>query len=119
MSNALNAIKEILSVVEEANFEELTQEQLSKLNSAYNTYFGRMEIADTDSYIMFLMPKSAFSKFEYYCGMEYAKDDLEYKFETPDSVLVVYNSGCERACKLVYEATGKQVGDYEDEEDEE
>jgi len=119
MSNALESINEIYSVIEETEFEVLTKDQLSKLGNNNNTYFGRMEIADTDSYIMFLMPKSAFSKFEYYCGMEYAKDDLEYKFETPDSVLVVYNSGCERACKLVYEATGKQVGDYEDEEDEE
>jgi len=117
MSNALNAIKEILSVVEEANFEELTQEQLSKLNSAYNTYFGRMEIADTDSYIMFLIPKRSFDKFEYYCGMEYEKDEIEYKLETQDSVLVVYGSGCERASEIVYRATGKQVGDYEDEDE--
>jgi len=119
MSNALNAINNILLDVEEANFEELTRDQLSKMNSAYNTYFGRMEIADTDSYIMFFMRKEDFSKFEYYCGMEYEKDEIEYKFESSDGVLVVYGSGCERACEIVYRATGKQVGDYEDEEDEE
>jgi len=117
MSNALNAINEILSEVEEANFEELTRDQLSKMNREYNTYFGRMEIADTDSYIMFLMPKNDFSKFEYYCGMEYEKDEIEFKFESSDGVLVVYGSGCERASEIVYRATGKQVGDYEEDEE--
>jgi len=118
MSNALNAINEILSEVEEANFEELTRDQLSKMNEQYNTYFGRMEIADTDSYIMFFMRKEDFSKFEYYCGMEYEKDEIEFKFESSDGVLVVYGSGCERACEIVYRATGKQVGDYEEENEE-
>jgi len=116
MNNALESINEIYSVIEETTFEVLTKEQLSKLGSSTNTYFSHMEIADTDSYIMFFMSKSAFSKFEYYCGMEYAKEDLEYKFETPENVLVVYNSSCERAIELVYRATGKQVGDYEEEE---
>jgi len=118
MSNALNAINNVLSEIEEANFEELTRDQLSKMNSEYNTYFGRMEIADTDSYIMFFMRKEDFSKFEYYCGMEYEKDEIEFKFESSDGVLVVYGSGCERACELVYRATGKQVGAYEDEDEE-
>jgi len=117
MNKALESINEIYSVIEETTFEVLTKEQLSKLNEANNTYFSHMEIADTDSYIMFFMRKEDFSKFEYYCGMEYEKDEIEYKFESSDGVLVVYNSSCERACKLVYEATGKQVGDYEEEEE--
>jgi len=118
MSNALNAITDIQSAIEDVKFVELTSEQLSKMNKEYNTYFGRMEFADTDSYIMFLMPKSSFGKFEYYCGMEYEKDEIEFKLETTDSVLVVYGSGCERACEIVYRITGKQVGDYEEEKDE-
>ena len=117
MSNALESINEIYSVIEETEFEVLTKEQLSKLGNNNNTYFGRMEIADTDSYIMFLIPKRSFDKFEYYCGMEYEKDEIEYKLETQDSVLVVYGSGCERASEIVYRATGKQVGDYEDEDE--
>ena len=118
MNNALESINEIYSVIEETEFTLLNREQRTKLGEANNTYFSFMEIADTDSYIMFLMPKNDFSKFEYYCGMEYAKNDLEYKFETPENILVIYNSSCERAIELVYRATGKQVGDYEEEDEE-
>jgi len=114
MTNVLNAISEIQSVIEEATFEELTKDQLSKMNDNFNTYFRNMEVADTDIYIMFNMSKRDFKNFEYYCGMEYAKDEIEYKLETTDSVLVVYGSGCERACELISRITGKDIGELDE-----
>lgn len=114
MPNALNMIEEVKEIIESTNFTELTKNQLSKMVKEYNTSFGSMQIANNEDYIIFYMSKNSFNKFEYYCGMEYARDDIKYKIETEDDVIIIYDINNERACEVVWRATGKQIGNFED-----
>jgi hypothetical protein len=55
-------------------------------------------IREEDTYV-FHMTKSNFRNWEYYLGMEYVKDEIEFYFEFNQEIIVMYND-CDRIREL-------------------
>jgi hypothetical protein len=93
------SIDNIKEQLEELEFKALTNEQRRILSDRFNTSID-LEYSAEDDFI-FIMSISNFKAFEYYCGMEYEKDDIEYKCELDGIICVSYNSGNDRVARII------------------
>jgi hypothetical protein len=92
---------QIQELIDSLSLEELTQEQRQILRDNYNTYINFECGFDTEDSIVFKMKKRSFGHFEYYLGMEYEKEDIIYKIETGDEIVVAYNNGNDRVTGII------------------
>lgn len=97
----INQIKEELENLEELEFKEINERQKKMLNEQYNFYTTKFKYAEDDyGNVVFICTKNIFKNMEYYLGLEFERDQIEYKFSINKNVIVSY-SGSERVEKLL------------------
>lgn len=95
----INDIDNIKNQIEEMEFKSLTGDIKKVLRDNFNRNINFEYNSDED--FIFLMSVPDFKDFEYYYGMEYEREDINYKCELDNIVCISYNSGNERIERLI------------------
>jgi len=99
----MNILKNIQEALRDLDFIEITREEKSKLRSEFNTSYSPNAYAVNweEGLIMLVLTVSGFGSFEYYYGMEYARDDIQMKLQYDKDMIVGYDINCTRVQNLI------------------
>lgn len=99
--NILNNLKDIVSSLEELEFKEVNSEQIEAINENYNCYIGDLQYSENEwGDVIFICSTGSFRKMEYYMGLEYEEECIEYELYFGNMIVVSY-SGSERATEIL------------------
>lgn len=97
----IGTLKEELELLETLEFKKVNAAQKQMLKNDYNFYTAGLEYAEDDwGNVIFICSNDTLRNMEYYLGLEYDKDYIEYKMSNNRKTIVSY-SGSERAEKLL------------------
>ncbi len=97
----LNQIKDEIETLEGLEFKKVSKEQREMLKDKHNFRTMGFEYAEDDwGNVVFLLARDTFRNMEYYLGLEYDRELIEFKIEFNNSVIVSY-SGSDRAENLL------------------
>jgi hypothetical protein len=114
--------KYLVQTILSLDLQTPTDEQQKALVGRYNTSVGyELQYAKLPTYgetlYVFAMPSKSFGSFEYYMAMEYERDNIAAKLQTPEGMMIAYNSQSDRAVELWNMLTGEDDQSSEDEND--
>ncbi|PAD70671.1 hypothetical protein CHH83_02375 [Bacillus sp. 7586-K] len=97
----ISKIKEELDLLSTLRFKKLNDQQKKMLRDNYNLRTMSFEYTSDDwGNVILICSNVVLNNLEYYTGLEYDKDLIEYKFEFNNKILISY-SGSDRADKLL------------------
>lgn len=99
--NILNELKGVVSSLEELEFKEVNSEQIAAINENYNCYISDLQYSENEwGDVIFICSTGSFKKMQYYMGLEYEDEYIEYELYFGNMIVVSY-SGSDRASEVL------------------
>lgn len=99
--NILNELKGIVSSLEELEFKEVNSKQIEAINKNYNCYISDLQYSENEwGDVIFICGAGSFRKMEYYMGLEYEEECIEYELYFGNMIVVSYNDS-DRASEIL------------------
>jgi hypothetical protein len=104
----IEQIKDELETLETIDFKELSQDQKKMLRDKYNFFTTGFQYGVDDwGNVKFICSNDTFRNMEYYLGLEYERDEIEYKLEFNNKIIVSYE-GSERVENFLEQLQGME-----------